>query len=73
MTSEQMDRIEEKVDKILDQPKALADAVRLLSKDMHTVSTRPCETCALVTNVLGEPFGCVARAIQRKKKLTVTV
>lgn len=41
---------------------ALREAIRVLSKDMHTASTRPCSTCQLVSNALGEPFGCVARA-----------
>ena len=49
------------------QPSALVEAVRLLSKDMHNASSRPCPTCMVVSKVLGEPFGCEARlAIKRR-------
>lgn len=35
------------------------DAVaRVLDGDPHNWSARPCETCRLVTSVLGRPFGC---------------
>ncbi len=44
----------------------LREALKLVSKDMHHTSNRPCSTCQTVTNALGEPFGCVAYA-QRLK------
>lgn len=45
----------------------LYEAVKLVSKDMHTASNRPCSTCQTVTNAIGEPFGCVAFAQRRTK------
>lgn len=36
----------------------LKGAVRELSKDMHVGSGRPCPTCVMMTQALGEPFGC---------------
>jgi hypothetical protein len=35
-------------------------AARVLNTDPHQWSSRPCETCRVVTGVLGEPFGCDA-------------
>lgn len=45
---------------------ALAEALRVVSKDMHHASSRPCSTCNFATSALGEPFGCVAFAAARK-------
>jgi hypothetical protein len=45
----------------------LYEAVKLVSKDMHQVSNRPCPTCQAVTNALGEPFGCYAYQAKRVK------
>lgn len=39
----------------------LAEAVRVLNKDPHDYSMRPCPTCTAMTAALGEPFGCVAK------------
>ena len=44
----------------------LEAALDVVSKDMHSVSSRPCETCRFVSNALGQPFGCYA--FQDKKK-----
>lgn len=44
----------------------LKNALRLVSKDMHQVSRRPCPTCQMVSNALGEPFGCVAFSTRDK-------
>lgn len=43
----------------------LKQAIRVLCMDMHSASSRPCETCRLVSNALGEPFGCEARNNRR--------
>jgi len=36
----------------------LNQALDLMSQDMHTVSSRPCETCKFISKVWGQPFGC---------------
>lgn len=38
----------------------LKAALRLVGRDMHNTSNRPCATCRKVSEVLGEPFGCYA-------------
>ena len=44
-----------------------AEAVaRLLSADPHQFSTRGCQTCSVVSALLGKPFGCVAMAKEHK-------
>jgi hypothetical protein len=35
-------------------------ALRLIESNPHQWSHVPCQTCAGVTAMLGEPFGCVA-------------
>ena len=35
-------------------------AMDMISKDMHTVSSRPCETCRFISRALDKPFGCYA-------------
>lgn len=45
---------------------AMRAALRIVSQDMHVASTRPCDTCRMVTAALGEPFGCSARAERLK-------
>lgn len=42
----------------------LKEAVKVLSKDMHQASERPCTTCQAITKALGESFGCVAKAVE---------
>lgn len=44
---------------------ALKRAVRLLALDMHEASSRPCESCRIVSAALGEPFGCEIRVQAR--------
>lgn len=67
-------RILEKLDglawDVQNQPKdlMLREAIKLVSQDMHTASNRPCPTCQVMTNVLGEPFGCLAFALRRQPK-----
>lgn len=36
----------------------LAAVLDNLSCDNHDWSTRPCETCAAITGLIGFPFGC---------------
>lgn len=38
--------------------KELADALTALFVDGHRYGSRPCKTCAALTEVLGQPFGC---------------
>ena len=47
----------------------LKEAIKLVSLDMHTTSTRPCNTCAFVTNALGEPFGCYQFQDEIKRRI----
>lgn len=63
---ERLDGIEQA---LADAPSAhaLRGALKVLSRDMHVVSTRPCDTCRMVSAALGEPFGCSARAERLKK------
>ncbi|MGD2065597.1 MAG: hypothetical protein PVI43_00320 [Candidatus Bathyarchaeota archaeon] len=44
---------------------SLIEAIKVLSVDMHTVSTRPCSTCKAMSEALGEPFGCYAYQAKR--------
>jgi hypothetical protein len=37
-----------------------------LQADPHQWSTRPCQTCRIITGILGEPFGCDLYREQRK-------
>jgi len=40
----------------------ITDAVlRLIEKDPHQWSARPCQTCASVSALIGRPFGCNAK------------
>lgn len=36
----------------------LLTAIRACSEDMHLPTTRPCETCRKMTELLEEPYGC---------------
>ena len=47
---------------------SIREALRLVSKDMHTVGSRPCSTCQFATNVLNEPFGCTAAQVWAKQQ-----
>ena len=47
---------------------ALREALKLVSRDMHNTSGRPCSTCSTVTKVLGEPFGCDAYRLELQQR-----
>ena len=34
-------------------------ALELFVSDQHRWSTRPCATCRSISNMIGEPFGCI--------------
>jgi hypothetical protein len=54
--------IAEELDKRLESASRshlLREAVRVLGQDRHDWQARPCETCRVISNALGEPFGCV--------------
>lgn len=38
---------------------------KCIESDPHVFGTRPCQTCRVVSSVLGRPFGCVARLAAR--------
>lgn len=38
----------------------------LLESDGHTYSKRPCTTCQTVSELVGQPFGCVKKAARRE-------
>lgn len=43
---------------VCDAHKQLLLAVATLSIDGHVYGSRPCPTCAKMTQAIGEPFGC---------------
>jgi len=44
----------------------LGEAVlTLLDSDGHTYSKRPCTTCQTVSELVGQPFGCVKKAMNQ--------
>ena len=45
-------------------------ALRLIQKDPHQWSTRPCSTCETITNLLDMPFGCVLYRKEKEKHET---
>lgn len=47
-------------DVMIVEAESFLSAVRDLSTDMHQRSDRPCPTCERMTQVIGQPFGCVA-------------
>jgi hypothetical protein len=55
----------EKANALSGRVSALEEALRVLDNDMHGASNRPCRTCQFVTNLFGQPFGCVSRRIVR--------
>ena len=38
----------------------------LLYADSHYWSARPCPTCRTITQLIGEPFGCIRFAINKR-------
>lgn len=40
----------------------LAAVLTVLEEDPHQFSTRPCQTCKVVSSLAGRPFGCAAKA-----------
>jgi hypothetical protein len=42
-------------------------ALGLIEVDMHTFSTRPCQTCTSITSLIGRPFGCVNKAMSESR------
>ena len=38
--------------------------LNLLDSDGHAWSKRPCTTCQTVSEIVGQPFGCVKKAMQ---------
>jgi len=46
--------------------KPFMEAFIAISEDMHPAGSRPCSTCRLVTNVIGQPFGCYAYQARKK-------
>jgi len=39
---------------------------KLLEGDSHQFSTRPCQTCRTISDLISRPFGCSAKALLRK-------
>ena len=44
-----------------------AAALDLIYKDPHQWSDRPCGTCRTVSALIGQPFGCDRRRVERNK------
>ncbi len=70
-----LDEVRREVDrqlKAMDLPMKLAKidlfmqstdaAFRLIEEDPHQWSSRPCQTCRAISNLIGRPFGCSARS-----------
>ena len=49
---------------------AIDMALQAVEQDPHQFGTRPCETCRVVTQLCGRPFGCVAALAKEKAKVT---
>ena len=45
----------------------LKQVLNLLQGDPHQWSSRPCPTCRTISGIVGEPFGCVLHAQQKKR------
>lgn len=44
------------------EEKEVVDVVlELIEKDPHQFSSRPCQTCQTVSNMIGKPWGCIAK------------
>lgn len=43
-------------------------ALSLIEADPHSWSSRPCQTCNLVSSIAGRPFGCNAKAERERTK-----
>lgn len=51
--------------------KVLLEAVTdVLDRDPHCWSYRPCDTCRLVSTIIGKPFGCIRKAQEQRKRLS---
>ncbi len=49
--------------------KLLVDGILdTLQRDPHSWSTRPCQTCSIISGLAGRSFGCVLYAEQREKR-----
>ncbi len=35
-------------------------ALQMIEKDPHQYSSRPCETCRVISSLIGRPFGCMS-------------
>lgn len=46
---------------------AVTDAIE---QDSHCWSDRPCDTCRLVSTIIGKPFGCIRKAQEQRKRLS---
>lgn len=56
-------------DKLNKPNETLFHAFDIISKDMHTSSYRPCDTCQLITKIIDKPFGCEVRRLERIKRI----
>ena len=62
MTYEEMQQVENTAEKAA--KKVVNQAVLdLLNSDGHCFSKRPCTTCQTVSKLVGQPFGCVKKAM----------
>lgn len=41
--------------------------LKLIQDDPHQWSTRPCQTCRIITSLTGNSFGCVKKAEEHRK------
>ena len=46
----------------------IVTVLRVLQKDPHQWSTRPCSTCQSISQLVNEPFGCNQFAKERGSK-----
>ncbi len=46
---------------------------RLIETDPHSWSTRPCQTCQSITELIGRPFGCNKKACRLEDRLLKAV
>lgn len=52
-----------------DNGERLETVLTLMQEDPHQYGPRQCQTCRLITGLVGKPFGCVKYNADREKRL----
>jgi hypothetical protein len=46
----------------------LGAVMDILNGDPHQFGTRPCSSCQTITSLVGQSFGCIKAALERKRR-----